>query len=638
MKKSILLIVSLFFVTSLIFSQTLPPSFHFENAILGSPQVYQAVLNQDASLLRSESNNDGRMGQPLRIAVGIAAEISLTDSDAPLLRLASGEQIRRKAIYSPDAYGLILTFDELYIPEGGYLFVYTENREQIERFTHRTNPAGGAFATDIFHQDKIMLEYVESTISDVQPSIIISNIGYVYRSQTELRSDMSCFINVNCAEGKWWELQARGVVGLTMSFAGSGGGRNWYICSGSLINNVRQDATPFILTAYHCIEGYDNLTFSTMRFDFFKESTSWDCLDQSRTSTRTQTMVGATLLAINPIQGGSDGSLLKLVNPIPEDWPVFFNGWDATGEGAWYGASIHHPNGMVKKISTFNSGLVSTGNIVVGGNIITGADAYWRVNWAKTINGHSVTHGGSSGSPIFNQNGHIVGTLMGGSSSCGSPNNPDFYGKFSYHWNQSADKNRHFSRFLDPDNTGTLVLDGFDPHFHFSKLTPVALPASYVTAVGFTANWEELPYATGYFLSVFERRNDNQGSNFNVYVIENYDVGNVLSFQVDDLDFETRYFFTIQATDGELYSAISNEISVTTLAASTLSRVFVYGNSWNIFAAIPDQINIYNLMGQRLLTQSISAGKNPLPIMDFPSGVYFVRIGETVHKVLTRKH
>ena len=48
-----------------------------------------------------------------------------------------------------------------------------------------------------------------------------------------------------------------------------------------------------------------------------------------------------------------------------------------------------------------------------------------------TSNGHGVTEGGSSGSPIFNQSKRIVGQLSGGSSTCNSPNYSDLYGKMS---------------------------------------------------------------------------------------------------------------------------------------------------------------------------------------------------------------
>ena len=642
MKKSLLFVLSLFFAVSIVFAQGIPPSFQ---ADLAQPQVYNAVLQQNIAALRAESLERERFGQPMRIAIGITTDLELNNENAPLIRLASGEQIRRQAVYSAGAYGLILTFGELFIPEGGVLFVYTENREQIEMFTHETNPYGGAFATGILHQSKIVLEYVESTVSNELPRIHIINVGYVYRSQAELRNTAICFINVNCSEGDDWQAQAQGVVGLWMHLP-SHSGRNWYVCSGSLINNVRQDGTPFILTASHCIANADELAFETMRFDFFKESVSDDCFDSSQTSPLTRTRQGAELIAYTPLDESSDGALLKLVSPIPADWRVFFNGWDASGVPASSGVSIHHPFGMVKKISTFNHlPLVSAGPVPFNTGMV-GENTVWRVIWSRTENGHSVTYFGSSGAPIFNQNGHIVGTLVGGGSFCHNIITlftPDFYGKFSYHWNQHSDTRRHFSRFLDPDNTGTLVLDGFDPHA-FSSQTPTAIEASNVTGTGFTANWEELPDAAGYFLNVFQRKIDENDDTVIIYVFEKLDVGNVLSYTVEGLEYNTLYFYTVVASDGTYFSRISNEIEVTTSKNETstdeitaaASQVFICGENIIVYSVSSVDLSIYTIAGHRLFSRQVSKGVTALPAADFASGVYIVRVGADVHKIVVR--
>jgi hypothetical protein len=82
-----------------------------------------------------------------------------------------------------------------------------------------------------------------------------------------------------------------------------------------------------------------------------------------------------------------------------------------------------------------------------------------------------VTEGGSSGSPLFNNDGRIIGTLTGGYSACDSsgvvgPNKPDYFGKFSYHWesNGTADTCQ-LKPWLDPDNTGITFMDGLNVGF-----------------------------------------------------------------------------------------------------------------------------------------------------------------------------
>ncbi|MFN5912574.1 MAG: GEVED domain-containing protein, partial [Bacteroidota bacterium] len=119
---------------------------------------------------------------------------------------------------------------------------------------------------------------------------------------------------------------------------------------------------------------------------------------------------------------------------------------------------IHHPAGDIKKISTFSSNLVTS---AWNGN---GLQSHWRVVWTANSNGHGVTEGGSSGSPIFRSNSGnsvIMGTLTGGGSFCNAQSSPDYYGKMSYHWTSNGTPaNEQLKTYLDPNNTGTLVLFG----------------------------------------------------------------------------------------------------------------------------------------------------------------------------------
>ena len=119
---------------------------------------------------------------------------------------------------------------------------------------------------------------------------------------------------------------------------------------------------------------------------------------------------------------------------------------------------IHHPQGDIKKISTYTVPLMQT--IWTGGSKL----AHWQVNWSKTANGHGTTEGGSSGSPIFDSQGLLVGTLTGGDSSCDSLDLllPDYYGMFSYSWDKNGtDSNEVLKYWLDPDNTNTMTLNGW---------------------------------------------------------------------------------------------------------------------------------------------------------------------------------
>ncbi|MDR0680992.1 MAG: T9SS type A sorting domain-containing protein [Dysgonamonadaceae bacterium] len=540
----------------------LPPSFKYVSVIPANPANYQLEFKKDVQKLLEEDRENVKLGMPLRIAVGTDVSLKLDRQTASHTVLPANEQVWHYAIRSEGAKGLIVTFDELFLPEGDELYVYTKDRKQLNIFTSATNPSGNAYATDALASEEIIFEYVPASPLEIPARIHISNIAYVYKSPDEmLADDLSCYINTNCSEADNWQLQKNGVVRLLIQDAAG-----WGYCSGSLINNVREDETPYVLTANHCVDGYQGQVFSTLKFDFFAETSSTDCHIQTESSPYTKTLTGATLLATTAINGSSDGSLLKINTPVPEDWEVYYNGWDAREIAAMSGVSIHHPNAYVKKISTFKNPLVSTGNIPVKREgrplAITGPDAHWEVVWSPTENGHSVTYGGSSGSPIFNQDGLIVGTLTGGGAYCKTPHEVDLYGKFSCHWDKHSNSQQHFKNYLDPDNTGTLTLGGYNPHGIVLEGKPIAVEATEITPVGFTANWNMLENATKYYLDVY-RKGENNAIEY-ITGFEAKNVGDILSYAVTGLEHACEYYYVIRAGYRSQITEASNEISVTT--------------------------------------------------------------------------
>ena len=101
---------------------------------------------------------------------------------------------------------------------------------------------------------------------------------------------------------------------------------------------------------------------------------------------------------------------------------------------------------------------------------------FWRINWLATANGHSVTEGGSSGSPLLNNNRRIIGQLFGAGLYCANSDcsNPSAdianYGKFNISWTGSInpntpnlDQRRRLNHWLDPTGTGQQIFDGICP-------------------------------------------------------------------------------------------------------------------------------------------------------------------------------
>ena len=115
---------------------------------------------------------------------------------------------------------------------------------------------------------------------------------------------------------------------------------------------------------------------------------------------------------------------------------------------------IHHPQGDIKKIS-FDYGFTALTNYL--GH--TSGSTHLRVfKWDD-----GTTEPGSSGSPLFNKQKRIVGQLHGGYASC-TIDSSDWYGKFARSWLGGGVNTNSLKPWLDPDNTGALTLDGFDPN------------------------------------------------------------------------------------------------------------------------------------------------------------------------------
>jgi hypothetical protein len=167
---------------------------------------------------------------------------------------------------------------------------------------------------------------------------------------------------------------------------------------------------------------------------------------------------------------GSDFALLELNDTPPANFNVQYAGWDRSdAENAVSAATgIHHPGGDLKKICHEEDAPYHS---------TSGGAQVWYIDaWED-----GVTEGGSSGSPLFNQDHRIIGQLFGGFAACsGTVNNgqADWYGRFGVSWNGNS-ANSRLRDWLDPTNSNTTVLDGYPDGF-----VPLALDASVLSING----------------------------------------------------------------------------------------------------------------------------------------------------------
>ncbi len=369
--------------------------------------------------------------------------------------LDEGGRLWRAGVKSRDALGLSVQFEDFSLPQGAKLFIYSADyKHVIGSFTSFNNHESGIFSTQLIPADEVIIEYFEPEGVQVQP-FRISGILHAYRMvpgaesiSREFGDSDPCQVNINCSEGNNWQDEKRGVARILV-FEGASAG--W--CTGSLVNNTAEDCTPYFLTALHC--GLNSSVANMNQWIFYFNYESSGCTDGSEGAVPNNTMTGCARIADSGDGGGDSGSdymLVEINNDVPQSYDPYFNGWRRNNVTSSSGASIHHPAGDIKKISTYTSSLSS----ISWGGIATGS--HWLVQWSSSSNGHGVTEGGSSGSPIFDAQGLIIGTLTGGSSFCDETSNPDLYGKMSYHW--ASNPGDDLSDFLDPIASNATSLIG----------------------------------------------------------------------------------------------------------------------------------------------------------------------------------
>jgi lysyl endopeptidase len=396
----------------------------------------QALKAEDALV-------DGTGSAPWRFGWNNYTNLN-TDNTGTWTTLPNGDRIWHLVVHCENALTINLTFDHTVIPSGNELYVFNPEKDFILGNFTANHLYEGQLGTELVPGSTSIVEYFVPK-NNPQGHVQIGIVTHGYRTAAEFQqkafgSSGSCNRNVNCSEGLPWTQQRNGVV---MLVSGSSG-----FCSGSLINNTLNDGKPYVLTADHC---YSNPASWIFRFQW----QSPDCNNPAASPTF-QSLSGAVLRARAT---ASDFCLVEITGglsagTVPIAYTPYFAGWDHSGNTPTSAVGIHHPSGDIKKISLENDPLIST---TFGS---CPANSHWGVtNWDS-----GVTEGGSSGSPLFDQNHRIIGQLHGGASACGGANLSDEYGKLSVSWEPAgSNTTNQLKCWLDPNNAGAQFIDGFDP-------------------------------------------------------------------------------------------------------------------------------------------------------------------------------
>ncbi len=376
-------------------------------------------------------------GKPFQFAEPVTVDLPIARS---MQWNMDGEYAYGKyAIKAKGAFSTSINFDRFVLPKNTEMYVYNANGNMITGpVTEKENNDNKFWGSWAYKGEDLFIEIKTpaATIDELQ--LHANNIAYgykeVYKSKViSFGASGACEINVICPLGTGWEAE-RNAVGLVLNDVGS----SW--CSGSLIMNTCGTDQPFFLTANHCFTGQN---VALWKFTF----QAWSATCTPSANSTGITFNGSTLRAKH---APSDMCLVELNTKPASNSGLHYAGWTRSTTAATSGRAIHHPAGDVMKISSYTTPLVREDAPVRCATTAPGT-LHWVVQWDQ-----GVTEGGSSGSPLFDQNHRIVGQLAGGPSSCAQPPacRMDMYGRFDNSWTGGGTNATRLSNWLDPGGTG----------------------------------------------------------------------------------------------------------------------------------------------------------------------------------------
>jgi V8-like Glu-specific endopeptidase len=361
------------------------------------------------------------------VTVPTDALIDLDDLAYGALRMTKSMRVWTGTVRSAGASALRIHFTDFQLPHGAELYVYNDSGVAFGPYTG-TGPLGsGEFWSNTVVGDTalVQLRGVDAdtyfTIADVGhlgPDFRYADYHITRGTEKSLCYNEDCVENAGCGTSSAVNTAEDAIAHYTYVK------RPWiYMCSGGLIADQAQSGTPYFLTANHCVSR-DREAGSVETF-FFYTANCGDCASPGSAHT-----VGATVEATNST---ADYTLLRLNGSAPAG--SAFLGWttDAVAYTNNYGLyRISHPQGAPQAYSEHKV------------DPSAGTCSSWpRGSWIYSRDTYGATDGGSSGSPVVNSSGLVVGQLSGGCGTnvydvCDNVSNATVDGAFASYYDEVA--------------------------------------------------------------------------------------------------------------------------------------------------------------------------------------------------------
>lgn len=388
-------------------------------------------------------------------------ELGRKASEIGVWKRQNGMAIWQLRLESPNATSLNLGLDQFHMPPGG-AFVFSGNRgRDVYTFTSADNKEHGELWTPIVRGNTAMLEIQVAEQLLPQLRFRIEAINHGFRGIQEGRkiggdTSGSCNVDVACSQGDvtfgdlidFYRDQIRSVGAYTVDGIDT--------CSGALINNTSFDQRPLFLTANHCNVNMDRAASVVVYWNFENSTCRQPGSGSSGGVGDGDLTVFNTGSVYRSSFSSSDFCLVELDSPVNPASDAFYAGWNRQNIApADMVIGIHHPAVAEKRISFEYDPTTRTNYSSTAADSSTGTHIR-VIDWDE-----GTTEGGSSGSPLFNSSGQIVGQLHGGSAACGN-NLSDWYGRIYRSWTGGGTYTSRLSDWLDPASTGATSIDGIN--------------------------------------------------------------------------------------------------------------------------------------------------------------------------------
>jgi lysyl endopeptidase len=376
---------------------------------------------------------DGRLRVGIEKSVGVAFQLGTMVKFGDVSAVSEGTVVWSGRVSAPGATAMRLHLSPFDLPESAELYVYSADGQAFGPYLGRGPVDDGHLWTNTIFGEEVRLQLRVAAEDAGHTRVVIADVGYLGAGLPMAGSNLcadnaACVFNAACSGVSSAVANARDAV-ASILFASGG---SYYICTGGLVADTDSSSVvPYFLTANHCVSTSGEASSLETYFDY--ESGSCTTPNCTQPYNSTGETVGSQIVASNRT---GDYTLLRLSStPTTPDGVAKYLGWTATAVANSDGTHLYrisHPQGSPQAYSEHD---VDTSK--------TTCRSWPRGSWIYSVDILGATEGGSSGSPVLNGSGQIVGQLSGGcgfniGDECDSASNATVDGAFASYYSQVA--------------------------------------------------------------------------------------------------------------------------------------------------------------------------------------------------------